>query len=117
MKILGTLLLALTFYISAAHSSETVNGMKQDIAAFKKEMNEQLESVAKQLDELRAKAKSSGNKAQQKAVKDLEQTQAQLRSELNSLKDDTKRNWKDIRKSISNSFESLHEKIQKSLND
>jgi ABC-type phosphate transport system auxiliary subunit len=113
----SVLLILVISQVGYAFASEAVKGAKKDVEAFKQEMAVKLDSVEKQLEELRIKTKKKSTEIQENTVKDLELTRNKLRKELNSLEDSTKTNWKQMKKDFSESIDSFHAKLQKALKD
>lgn len=100
---------------SYSSASETIKGAQKDMDAFKKDMSDKLDQVEKELKELREKTKSKGSMVQQNVIQDLEKSRDQLRSELNNIEGKSKDKWKQMKKSLSETFDSLHSKVQEAL--
>ena len=110
------LVASLAFSVAFAES-ETMKGAAKDYDNFKKEMSAKLAGVEKQLDELRAKARTKGNEARESSIKELEETRVQLKTEVDSLNSKAKSNWKSMKEKLSASIESLSTKAKKALED
>lgn len=117
MKFIGVFLGILLFVQFSVQASETAKGVQKDYEKFKTEMSTKLESVEKQLVELREKVKMSGNAAQAEAINDLEITQNQLKTDLENMKETGKTNWKKVKNRFAESLDRLNAKIQKAVKD
>jgi hypothetical protein len=98
-------------------ASETMKGAQKDYEAFKKEMSIKVESLDKQIDELKTKAKDKGKVVKEATLKDLEETRKGLHSDMEEFEGKSKENWKAMKKKLSESAELLHSKLQKALED
>jgi predicted phage tail protein len=113
-------LLTLIALVAISGASEAVKGLQTDIDNFKKEMTEKINSVEKQISELKEKSKKQKDMAADKTAKtirELEVGRDKFRSELNDLKSDSEQKWKRAKKDLGDSFADLNSKIQKALKD
>lgn len=111
----GLLVLVTTVALSAFSfaASETVKGAKKDIAQFKQEMAVKLESLEKQIAELKAK----GGKAKSKTVAELEGSRDAVKAKLSKVSEDGKDGWESLKKNLADSMNKLNDKVQKALKD
>jgi len=98
-------------------ASETAKGVKKDYENFKTEMSAKLDSVEKQIDELRAKAKQKGNAAQEESAANLEKSRTKLKADLEDVKQNSNDAWSKFKKGFAESVDSLNAKIQKAAKD
>ena len=101
----------------SAQASETAKGVQKDFEKFKMEMSVKLDSVERQLVELRAKASSKGGATQEAVIGDLEKAQAQLKKDLGKLQDTGKNDWQKLKSDFAESLDRLNSKIQKAVKD
>ncbi|MBC7466467.1 MAG: hypothetical protein H7256_10790 [Bdellovibrio sp.] len=101
----------------SSFASETTKGMKKDYESFKTEMSAQLDSVERQIEDLRLKAKQKGSSTQEETAASLEKTRAKLKAELASMKDNGKDGWSSFKKSFAESVDKLNTKIQTAVKD
>lgn len=112
------LLLSLAFLMSLqGHASETAKGAQKDYDAFKKEMSVKIDSIEKELEELKQKAKTKGTTVKEETIHDLETTRDELKTKMSELSDASKDRWKSMKRKISETADSLHSKLQKALKD
>jgi hypothetical protein len=117
MKILIALFALWASFSIARADSETVKGAQKDFETFKQEMSAKLDDVDRQLAEMRAKAKAKGGDVQDKSIKELEVARVQAKAQMDAINDDTKSNWKSMKKKLAASIDSLHAKAKKALAD
>lgn len=110
-------LLPILFVSTVSQASETVKGARKDYETFRKEMTVRLESVEKQLAELKEKAKEKSGDTQAETVKQLEATRAQLRSQLESWQSEGRRGWRRFKKKFAESMDRLNSRVQDALAD
>ncbi|MFZ3229931.1 MAG: hypothetical protein WA160_06990 [Pseudobdellovibrio sp.] len=118
MNQLCKLVLSALFLLSlSSQASETAKGAKKDYESFKTEMSAKLESVEKEIAELKVKAKQKGNAAQEDTASELEKSKEKLKSELAEIKSSSKSQWSKFKSNFANSVDSLNSKIQKAVKD
>lgn len=110
-------LLILVFAPFAFADSKTVEGAKQDAAAFKKEVSAQLDEIETKLTALKAQAKTKSGEAKASMVADLEKARDHIKTGLNNLSHESKEGWQTAKKNISESVSNLNTRIQKALKD
>lgn len=101
----------------SSHASEAVKGAQKDYEAFKKEMSAKMDSIETELVELKQKAKTKGKLIKEESVHEIEAKRDDLKKKMSQLGDASKDTWKDLKKGISESADSLHTKLQKALAD
>jgi prefoldin subunit 5 len=103
--------------VAALAASETVKGAKKDFAEFKETMGKKIDTMEKQIAELKEKAKQKGGEAHAKTVAELEASRDKLKSEFAELKEDSQEGWKGLKEKLSSTADSLNQKIQKALKE
>ena len=98
-------------------ASETVKGAKKDYEKFKVEMSARLDSVEKEITEMKEKTKDKSSAARDQALAELEKTREELKTQLNEAKESSGQTWKKFKKSFASSVEKLNSKIQKAAKD
>jgi hypothetical protein len=113
------LIISAAFFAYALHAaeSETVKGAKKDMDAFKKEMSVKLESLEKQIAEIKTKAQAKGGEAKAKTVADLESARDSVKAKMAALSENSKDSWQSMKKSVAESVDSLNAKVQKALHE
>lgn len=112
------LLVASLFFGSfALAESETVKGAQKDFETFKQEMAVKLQEAQLKLDELQAKAKVKGSTVKEETVTELRIKRDKLKVEYDELKFESKSRFQRMKTSLSNSIDSLNDRIQKALKD
>ena len=119
LALLGALFLAsISFFPSVSFAaSETVKGAKKDFTEFKETMGKKMETMEKQIAELKDKAKQKGGEAHTKTVAELEASRDKLKKEMAELKEDSQEGWKGLKEKLSSTADSLNQKIQKALKE
>lgn len=98
-------------------ASEAIEGAKKDFQTFKTEMSERMDSIEKQLEELKLKAKENGQAVQEKTVQDLEKAKDRLHDQVEHMKYSGEKKFKKAKSQFAKSLESLNSSIQKALKD
>ena len=110
--------LVLTLTIaSVSNASETMKGAQKDYETFKQEMSAKLESLDKEIDVIKEKAKQKGTSIKNETLQELEASRAEVKAQMDKMESQSKSKWKSMKKGLSESFDSLHAKIQKALKD
>jgi len=109
----------IVFAVTVIHAddSETIKGAKKDIDKFKKEMTVKLESLEKQIQQLRAKAEAKGDEAKTKAADEYAATQKDVKAKVDQATDETGDGWQKMKKGLAESIDSLNKKVQKALKE
>ncbi len=102
---------------SALAESATVKGAQKDFETFKQEMAVKLEQAQAKLDELQTKAKVKGSNVKEETVTDLRVNRDKLKVQYDELKFESKSRFQRMKTGLSNSIDSLNNRIQKALND
>lgn len=105
------------FLALTGFASETLEGAKKDFQTFKTEMTGRIESLEKQLSDLKAKAKENGKSVSEQTVEDLEKTRAQLRQQLEDMKFKGEKSFKKVKSRFAEALDSLNSGVQKALKD
>jgi len=104
-------------FMSSSYSSEAVKGAQKDYEAFKQELSVKMESLDKEIESLKEKAKEKSTTIKNETLHELEASRADLKERINKMETESKSKWKSMKKGLSESFDSLHAKIQKALKD
>ncbi len=95
--------------------SKTVEGAKEDLHSFKKDVKNSLSKIDKDLSALSSKAKDKGGEMKAKTVEEAKLARARIDAQLEELKDKSNESWLKAKKEISASVDSLSNKIQAAL--
>ncbi len=104
-------------YHEQVFASETLKGAEKDYESFKEEMSKKYESLSKDFDQLKVKAKEKGSTVKGETIQELDESREKIKKKMSEIKKDSKDQWKSMKKSLSESIDSLHSKIQHSLKD
>lgn len=102
---------------SISYASETMKGAQKDYETFKQEMSAKLVSLDKEIEVIKEKAKQKGTSIKNETLQELETSRTELKTQMDKMESQSKSKWKSMKKSMSESFNSLHAKIQKALKD
>lgn len=119
MKVIQLVIgLVLTLTVaSISHASETMKGAQKDYEAFKQEMSAKLESLDKQIEVVKEKANQKTTTIKNETIEELEASRAEVKVKMEKMESQSKSKWKSMKRSLSESLDSLHAKIQKALKD
>jgi cell division protein FtsB len=105
------------FAVLSSNASETMKGAKKDYDNFKTSISAKMESLEKEIEELKVKTKTKGTEVKDSTLEELEAARDDLKTQINKLEEGSKENWKSMKQKISESADSLHSKLQKALKD
>lgn len=115
LSFIGSLLVVVGMNFSQA--SETMKGAQKDYETFKQELSSKMDSLDKEIERLKAKTKEKGVTLKGETIEELEKYRTELKAQILEMETKSKSKWKTMKKSLSESFESLHAKIQRALKD
>lgn len=107
----------ITVTASLASASQAVAGAKQDLAAFKHEMNVKLNSLDHEIARLRVQARAQGQEAKQRALIELEEARTQIRSDLAALENKSESHWRKVKNRLALALDRLNAKAQRALSE
>ena len=103
--------------ISTAVASETVEGAKKDLAAFKQDLHQKLETLDTEMQKLREQAKQKGQDVKSKTVTELESARNQLKTKIDQLQASSHKNWEKVKTNLSESYQKLSDRVHSALKD
>ncbi len=100
---------AVGFGVSTS-GSETAEGLKKDIASFKKEASLKLDELDRKIAQLKAESKVA-------AAHELEEARDKLRKSIEETQQTSQSKWSELKLAFARSLEVLHAKAQKVLKE
>lgn len=118
MKKFMKFVVTLSFFFGVvAHASNTSEGVKKDVAAFKQEMTVKIQDLDVKITALKEQTKKETDEAKSKALTELEDSRDRFKKQVDSLEEGAQGNWKKMKNRLAYSFEKLNKKAQKLLKE